>query len=122
MYLLEVDYTACAAGQAHGRTYAAKWDSEPAGIPGSGLIRAQTLRAETKQRIERLSRDAFGAFGLGDYARIDLRLKGTEPQVIDVNANPSLTLDSSFVQAAAHVGYTYFAGLDHIVRLVWERA
>ena len=120
--LLEVDYSACPAGQAHVRTYAAKWDSEPAGIPGSGLIRAQTLCAETKQRIERLSRDAFGAFGLGDYARIDLRLKGTEPQVIDVNANPSLTLDSSFVQAAAHGGYTYSAVLDRIVRLAWERA
>ena len=64
---------------------------------------------------------AYRALGLRDYGRIDLRMQGDEPQILDVNPNPDLE-NISVLPASSHsLGMTYGEMLDHILCLAAER-
>jgi D-alanine-D-alanine ligase len=119
--LLEVDYGAYPPSVPHIRSFEAKWDAASAAHQSIRLGPPRDLPSQLQDRIERTARDAYRAFGLRDYGRIDLRLKQDAPQVIDVNSNPDITADSSFVAAAERAGYDYPTMLDRIVRFAIHR-
>jgi len=120
--LLEVDYSMCPAGLPHIRSFEAKWETASEAYRSVKLIAPHNLCPELLNRIERVACDAYRALGLRDYGRIDIRLNGDTPYVIDVNSNPDISSDSSFVAAAERAGYDYPAMLDRIVRLAIHRA
>lgn len=120
--LLEVDYPGYPNSVPRIRSFDAKWETDSEAYQMIKLQQPQNLSGELQDRIERIARDAYRAFGLRDYGRIDLRLKEDVPQVIDVNSNPDITADSSFVAAAERAGYDYPAMLDRIVQLAIHRA
>ncbi|MBN2323309.1 MAG: ATP-grasp domain-containing protein [Spirochaetes bacterium] len=55
-------------------------------------------------------------FGLNGYARVDFRVEGTRPFVLEINANPCIALDSGFTAAAEKAGIGYGEMIRHIVR------
>lgn len=120
--LLEVDYSACPASMPHIRSFEAKWDTASNAYRFVKLAAPRDLGFGVEESIERVARETYRAFKLRDYARIDLRLRGETPYVIDVNSNPDITPDSSFVAAAQRAGEDYSAMLDRIVRLAIHRA
>ncbi len=120
--LLEVDYSACPTSIPHIRSFEAKWETASEAYQSVKLAPPHNLCVALQERIERVARDAYRAFGLRDYGRIDVRLRGDTPYVIDVNANPDITADSSFVAAAECAGYDYPGMLDRIVHLAVHRA
>ncbi len=119
--LVEVDYGALPATVPHVRTQAAKWELLSADYAAVHLGAPRNLRAEWRERIEEVARETWRALHLRDYGRVDLRMRGDEPNAIDVNCNPDLAADSSFVAAAMLGGYTYSTMLDRIVRLAIHR-
>lgn len=58
-------------------------------------------------RLELLARDCWRVFGLRGYARVDFRVDGGgRPWVLEVNANPCVAPDSSFLSALEEAGLT----------------
>lgn len=97
-------------------TYAAKW------IEQSPAARA-TQRAfplgepGLTARLADIALAAWRVFGLSGYARVDFRLDAlSQPQVIDVNANPCLAPDAGFVAAAKQAGLDYDALVARILQ------
>ena len=104
------------------RTFEAKWEATSLAYQLSQLICPPHLSRALKSRIEQVALDTYRAFSLRDYGRIDIRLRDGVPYVIDVNPNPDITAESSFVTAAQKAGYNYSEMVDRIVRLAARRA
>ncbi len=120
--LLEIDYSACPESVPRIRSFDAKWETASEVYQSVKLVSPRNLGAKLRNRIEQVARDAYRALGLRDYGRIDIRLKDDVPYVIDVNSNPDICADSSFVEAAKCAGYGYPAMLDRIVQFAIHRA
>jgi len=120
--LIEIDYSDLPPALPRLRTYDAKWVDSSDAYQRTRLVRPQNLSRQVSDRILRVARDTYRAFGLRDFGRIDIRMRDGIPFVIDVNSNPDITAGSSFVTAAEFGGYDYPAMLDRIVRLAIARA
>jgi D-alanine-D-alanine ligase len=113
----EIDFSAFPRDRLRVVGYRAKWietsfeyhhtprrfDFEPADAP---LL----------DRLDQLSRSAFGAFGLRGWARIDFRVDASGPWILEVNANPCLTPDAGFAAALARAGIPYRDAIARILR------
>jgi D-alanine-D-alanine ligase len=113
----EIDFSGLPADHPPIVTYAAKWDEASAAYRGTPSIAARPLSAPVLARIEEVCRRAYLALGLRGYGRVDLRLDGDDPVVLEVNPNPDLSPDAGLARAAARAGLTYPALLERIVRL-----
>jgi D-alanine-D-alanine ligase len=120
--LTEVDFSALPPAMPRIRTYDAKWDAASPAYHATKLVQASDVPPDLQNRIERVARAAYRAFGLRDYGRVDIRVRDNTPFVIDVNAHPDITAEGSFFATAQFGGYAYSAMLDRIVRLAIARA
>ena len=103
--------------------YAEQW---PDGMPrildyDTKWDRAHPLYAMTHSRFSdpgelgQLARHVWETLGLAGYARVDLRVGADGvAYVIDVNANPCLSEDAGFAEAAAQAGLDYTALIERI--------
>jgi D-alanine-D-alanine ligase len=80
------------------------------------------LGAAGRRAVERVACRTYRAFACRDYARIDLRLRGDECLVLDVNPNPDLSHDTSTAGAAEAAGLSYGAFVSSLVNLAAERS
>jgi D-alanine-D-alanine ligase len=114
----EIDFTALPESAARIVDYAAKWDE---GCEAYHLTprRFGLERREPKlaRELGRIARDAWNAFGITGYARVDFRVAedGT-PYVLEVNVNPCLAPDAGFIATAAEAGLGYDEVIAGIVR------
>ncbi|MBI4769540.1 MAG: D-alanine--D-alanine ligase, partial [Chloroflexi bacterium] len=58
---------------------------------------------------------------LRDYGRIDLRVRGGRPYVLDVNSNPDITMEGGFARSARAAGYDYGQTLVRILDMAAGR-
>lgn len=80
------------------------------------------LDPPTRERLDRLARDAFEALGLADYARFDLRLDPAgNPYVLEANASPSLEPGAPSLVSSAAVGMDAAALVALLIRTALER-
>jgi D-alanine-D-alanine ligase len=77
--------------------------------------------ARWQARLQEVAVGAYQALGIIDYGRIDLRMLGDEPQVLDVNPNCDLDFASAFMLGAKKGGLTYHQTVNHIVEQAAER-
>lgn len=96
-------------------SYAAKWDEDSADYHATQR-HFPTLNPALSAAIHRQVLQCWQAFGLSGYARVDIRCDEHEqPWVLEVNANPCLTMDAGFAAAAAQAGISYQQVIKHIV-------
>lgn len=98
--------------------YAAKWDAESCVYHKTprcfGLERAEPGLAG---QLARIAKDAWNAFHLTGYARVDFRVAGDgAPFVLEVNANPCLAPDAGFAATAAQANFDYDGIIARIAR------
>ena len=120
----EIDYSLF--HERRDRLYTEAWKSDRSSLGYEGvnvLCPAPLDRPDWRARLETVAVGAYGALGLRDYARFDLRMLGDEPQILDVNVNPELHGDrhSVFVVAAAAQGIDYGGLVRTIVELAARR-
>jgi D-alanine-D-alanine ligase len=65
------------------------------------------LDAPTTARVLRLAEDAHATLGGGAYSRVDLRVDGRRPWLIELNSLPGLTNLSYLPRIAAHAGIDF---------------
>jgi D-alanine-D-alanine ligase len=74
-----------------------------------------------RARLEEVGLATYKAFGLTDYGRIDLRMLGDEPQVLDVNPNCDIDFTSALMTSAKAEGLAYHDVVAEIVGHAAER-
>lgn len=121
--IAEIDFDAFPRGAPKILTFAAKWDEGSAEYRGSKSVLARDLGPALSAEIERVALAAWGALGLRDYGRVDLRVDAEgRPFVIDVNPNPDLSRGAGLCLAAERAGLSYEQLVEGIVRGAARRA
>ena len=100
-------------------TYESIWMEESDVYAKNEAICPCTLSNQTRDFIMTMARRCFIAMGCEDYARIDFRLKGHTPYVLEVNPNPCIhPAGSGFVRASQAAGLDFPA----LIRLILEHS
>ena len=108
----------------HDRLYTYDWKFERTsrGFKEIKMICPAPLdRPDLRARLEEVAIGAYQAAGLRDYGRVDMRLLGDEPQILDVNANPDLDVTSVLPMGATVLGLSFGQMVDHILQSAAER-
>lgn len=119
--VVEMDFSAFGDLRDRLCTYDAKF------IPDSRHYRAiesripASLTAGQRHRLEHICRETYRVFGCRDYARLDIRMRGDDFLVLDVNPNADLDSEASIAGAAEQSGIGYPELLSSLVRLAAER-
>jgi len=119
---MELDYSIFPDRRDRLYTYEWKFDRLSVGYQEMKMpCPAPADRPDWQARLMAVAVAAYRAIGLRDYGRVDMRMLGDEPQILDVNANPDLDVTSVLPVSAGAVGYTYGAMLDRIVSAAAKR-
>ncbi len=119
---VEYDYSAFADLHDRLYTYTWKFDRTSRGFKQIGMpCPAPADRPDWRARLEQVAVAAYRTLGLRDYGRVDLRMLGDEPQVLDVNANPDLDVTSVLAVGARAIGLTFGQMAERIVQYAAER-
>ena len=79
------------------------------------------LTAEELRLLEKVSRTAYLAMGIRDYARFDFRLRDGVFYLLDPNPNPDISSDASLALMAELAGYSYGQMGSRLVHLAARR-
>jgi D-alanine-D-alanine ligase len=119
---LELDYAAFDDMRDRLYTYAWKFDTASRGYNEiKNTCPAPLDRPDWRARLEAVAIAAYQATGLRDFGRVDLRMLGDEPQVLDVNANPDLDVTSVLPRGATALGFSFGQMVDRIIQYAAER-
>lgn len=97
--------------------YSAKWDEST--FEYHNTMRTFDLPETDKPltgEIERICRQCWSVFHLRGFARVDFRVdRENRPYVLEINANPCISPDSGFYNAAIRSGYTFTQVVQRIL-------
>lgn len=96
-------------------TYLGKWDPDHKEYVSSPPKYPAELAPELAEHLCELSRKAYRLLGCRDYARVDFRLRGETPFILEVNPNPEISNTAGFAHALESAKIEYE---DFILRLV----
>ena len=102
-------------------TFDAKWNPESDAYRLTGVQCPALIEPALKRRIERVALKTYRALKLRDYGRIDIRVRNGVPYVLDVNANPDITMEGGFARSARAAGYDYGSMTAHILDFAARR-
>ncbi|PKN63727.1 MAG: D-alanine--D-alanine ligase [Deltaproteobacteria bacterium HGW-Deltaproteobacteria-10] len=114
----EMQFIGFAPGKLKLLDYNAKW------VEGTfeyeNTARTMDFSPEDDQLISDLqdiAQRCWNLFGLRGYARVDFRIdKNGQPWVLEINANPCLSLEAGFAFAVERAGLQYYEAIDLIVQ------
>lgn len=119
---LEYDYSVFTDRRDRLYTYEWKFDRTSRGFNEIKMpCPAPADRPDWQARLQTVAAAAYTAVGLRDYGRLDFRMLGDEPQILDVNANPDLDVVSVLPCGARALGLTYGQMVDRIVQFATAR-
>src|SRR5512137_2721429 len=103
------------------------WRSPPSATGASRAARGlpsippAPLTAEELRLLEEVSRAAYRAMEIRDYARFDFRLREGVFYLLDPNPNPDISADASLALMAELAGHSYGQMGSRLVRLAAKR-
>lgn len=103
----EIDYSAFAQAEDRLYSYGYKHDETNFGYHAVKVQVPAEVSLRLGRRLRQLAAGALEALGARDYGRIDIRMDGDEPMILDVNVNCDLDATSVVMRAAATRGLTY---------------
>jgi len=108
--LAEIDFSAFETTRPRIVGYEAKWLADSFEYHHTPRIIPAPLSKHLARRIRHLAAASCRTLGCFDYCRVDFRLdKADCPYVLEVNANPDISLDAGFAAALASAGISYEA-------------
>jgi D-alanine-D-alanine ligase len=115
--LAAIDYSAF--DDYHDRlcSFDAKWNPDSEAYRLASVQCPAVVEPVLRRRIERTAMAAYKALRLRDYGRIDIRVRNGVPYVLDVNANPDITMEGGFARSARVAGYDYGQTAARILQL-----
>ncbi len=116
----EMDYSLISNPYEHFLSYESKWDEQSMPFKEIKVIPA-VLNATEMERIDHAVRTVYRAFGLRDYARIDVRYANDTVYVLEVNEVPELVPNDGFCNAVKRMGYSFEDIIERILCYALER-
>jgi D-alanine-D-alanine ligase len=103
-------------------TFAAKWEPESPYFKGTRVVCPAEIGVAEREHIAQTALASYNLLGCRGYARVDMRQdeKG-QLNVIEVNPNPDISLDSGAVRQAQAAGMAYHQFIEKIVQLALEK-
>ena len=117
----EIDFTRMSDYHDRLVVYDAKWHEDSEGWEKTTVICPAPMAEEVRRAVSELGIAAYQVMECRDYARVDIRVRGKVPYVLDVNLNPDITVEGGFMRSAAVAGYTYGEMLVKILSLAVGR-
>jgi D-alanine-D-alanine ligase len=115
--LAEIDYSAFPDPLRRICSYAAKWEPERDEYHLTPVTCPADVGPPLAERIREAAIAAYEAGGCRGYARVDMRERGDQPYVLEINPNPDISPDSGFPRAALAAGYDYPQMVEKILAL-----
>jgi len=101
--------------------YAAKWKEDSIDYKETKRSCPAKVDEELGNKLRELALKAASLFGCRDYFRVDFRVKGNQPYILEVNQNPDISEDAGLFAMAKAKGYSYKELIDKIIKSVLER-
>jgi D-alanine-D-alanine ligase len=103
-------------------SFEAKWVEESMLCKKSvGRCPAEVTEKIRNEMVE-VAKKAYNAMGCSDYGRVDIRLRGEEYFVLEVNPNPCINPNGAgYIRSANTAGYSYDDVINKIVEIAMKR-
>jgi D-alanine-D-alanine ligase len=89
-------------------TFNANWVPGSSDYQESRSVIIDHMNPILQTRIQTAALSAYRVMGCRDYARVDFRVRGNTPYMLEVNPNPCINPDGSgFVKSAEAAGFSY---------------
>jgi len=86
---------------------------------------AKNISPELQKKIQYYAKQVYKIVGASDYARVDFRVKGDTPYVLELNPNPDIASDvdsdTGFTRSGKADGWTYEELIQNIIGFASER-
>lgn len=102
-------------------TYDAKWTEGSDAWNKTNVTCPAPMSEELEKNIRELALGTYKVFGIRDYGRVDIRVRGNQPFVLDVNSNPDISDDAGFARSAGVAGYDYGAMIIKLLSIAEAR-
>lgn len=104
-------------------TYDGKWNEHSPEYAKS-FMQLADLEPKIKEKVTQIAARAYSNLGGRDYPRLDMRLRGSEVFVLEINNNPGIDFeeDSGFGLSGKTAGFTYEGILSHILESASSRS
>jgi len=101
--------------------YSAKWFKESDEYKKTKPVCPAKLKPSIRDKVERVALQAYKVLYCRDYARVDIRLKGNIPYVLEANANPDISPEAGFVRSLRAAGIPFEEFIKEIILFALER-
>ena len=102
-------------------TYESKWNTKSDYYRGTRVVCPARISEDERQKITGVAEKAYSLTGCRGYARVDMRTdKQGRINVIEINPNPDIALDSGAALQARAAGLEYKQFINKIVSLALE--
>ena len=102
-------------------SYDGKWLEDSPEYIGTEPVCPAQLKAKEAFLIKDVALRAYKLLECRDYARVDIRLRGDVPYILEVNANPDISPTAGLANAARAAGITYPKLIERIVVMTLKR-
>lgn len=96
-------------------SYEAKWVEESDEYHDTKAVCPAQLAPDTASKVMAAAVKAYKILGCRDYARVDIRLRGDTPYVLEVNPNPDISPGLGLPRSLEVAGISY---RDFVMRIV----
>jgi D-alanine-D-alanine ligase len=121
--IFEIDYSRISPDTPKILCYTSKWMKHSDLYRLTPSICPADIPADMEKDIKEAALRAFEITGCRDYARVDIRLgKDNVPYVLEVNANPDISIDAGMEKSAKAAGWTYSDLIKNILNAAMERS
>ncbi len=118
----EIDYSNIPPQGTKILCYKSKWMKNSDSYRHTPSVCPANISTEIENGIKEVALKAFEITGCRDYARIDIRLdKNETPFVLEVNANPDISISDGMAKSAKEGGWSYNKLIKDIVNAAIER-
>lgn len=101
--------------------YPAKWIKDSREYKRTIPVCPARLNPVMRRKIEKIVIKAYKALCCRDYARIDIRLRGDTPYVLEVNPNPDISKEAGFTRSLKAAGISFEDFIEKVVFFALER-
>lgn len=102
-------------------TYDSKWNENSVIYQRTYGVCPAKVADPLKHEMETMAFKAYNLFNCKDYARVDFRIKGNIPYILEVNPNPGINTDSGLIRSATVAGYSYEQFILYILKSAFKR-
>lgn len=102
-------------------SYDAKWVEDSDDYKNTRAICPSLIDEEIRDKVFAIANKAYELLGCRDYARVDIRLRGDIPYVLEVNPNPDISQEVGLTRSLKAAGISYNQFIKEVISYALQR-